>query len=113
MLKQAIERTVNPPGWYYHLIAIDLYLQGHYAEALQVAERSALSGLGVSQALIAIAQGALGNREGAQKALAQMATFGALARDPAAYFRLNGATEEIVDALMKGLNESKSLVGAR
>lgn len=113
MLKQAIERTVNPPGWYYHLIAIDLYLQGRHAEALQVAERSATSGLGVSQALIAVAQGALGNREGAQKALAQMATFTTLARDPAAYFRLNGATEEIVDALMKGLNESKSLVDAR
>ncbi|MBK3801142.1 hypothetical protein GAY33_18250 [Azospirillum brasilense] len=113
MLKQAIERTVNPPGWYYHLIAIDLYLQGRHAEALQVAERSATSGLGVSQALSAIAQGALGNREGAQKALAQMATFGALARDPAAYFRLNGATEEIVDALMKGLNESKSLAGTQ
>jgi len=113
MLKQAIERTVNPPGWYYHLIAIDLYLQGRHAEALQAAERSATSGLGVSQALIAIAQGALGNREGAQKALAQMATFDTLARDPAAYFRLNGATEDIVEVLMNGLNESKSLVDAR
>ncbi len=42
-----------------------------------------------------------------------MATFGTLARDPAAYLRLNGVTEEIVDALMKGLNESKSLADRR
>ena len=30
-LRRAIDRTVSPPGWYFHLIAVDDYLRGDYA----------------------------------------------------------------------------------
>jgi Flp pilus assembly protein TadD len=109
VLKQAIERTVNPPGWYFHLVAIDLYLKGDYQQMLQVAERSAPDGRGVSQALLAIAAGTLGDHDAAREALGKMAEYESLARDPAAYFRRQGATDEIVDALVVGLQQARRI----
>ncbi|MEZ5864589.1 MAG: hypothetical protein R3D25_11195 [Geminicoccaceae bacterium] len=36
-LRRAIDRSVNPPGWYYQLIAIHDFMQGDYAAALAAA----------------------------------------------------------------------------
>jgi hypothetical protein len=103
ILKRAIARTVNPPGWYFSLIAIDLYLKRDYKRMLQFAERSAGEGRGVSQALIAIAAGKLGKRDAARQALKKMAEYKSFAGDRAA-LRRHGATDEIVNALMAGLS---------
>jgi len=106
-LHQAIERTINPPGWYYHLIAVNDYLNGRYADMLSAARHGTATGLRMSWAFAAIAQGALGNRSAAQEALAKMAALSPqLARDPAALFRRHQATDEIVDALMEGLRKA-------
>ena len=87
-LERAIARTVSPPGWYFHLIAIDLYLRGDHEAMLTAAERSAVDGSAISQSLIAIAQGALGNREAARHALDRMAEISPpLGRDPADVYR--------------------------
>jgi TolB-like protein/tetratricopeptide (TPR) repeat protein len=110
ILKHAIERTVNPPGWYFHLVAIDFYLKGDYEQMLQVAERSAVDDSGFSQALIAIAAGALGNHDTAQQALEKMAKFEAFANDPTAFFHRHGATDEITDVLVAGLQEVRRSV---
>ena len=40
-IERAIARTVNPPGWYYDLMTIHLYLEGRYREMLASAEHSA------------------------------------------------------------------------
>jgi len=109
ILERAIGRTVNPPGWYFHLVAIDLYLKGKYAEMLEVARRSAADGSGVSQALIAIADAELGIAEATREALAKMKDFKPLGRDPAGYFRRHGATDEIVNALMAGLRKAEKI----
>ena len=109
ILKRAIERTVNPPGWYFHLLAIDQYLKGEYREMLEIAEQSAVDGSGVSQALIAIAAGDLGDRALARESLGRMDGNGLIATDPAAYFRRHGATDEIVAALMNGLATARQL----
>jgi tetratricopeptide (TPR) repeat protein len=69
LLKRAIARTVNPPGWYFSFVAIDLFMKGGYERMLRVAKRSAAEGRGVSQALIAIASGELGNRDAARQAV--------------------------------------------
>ena len=106
-LKQAIERTVNPPGWYYHLIAVDHYMHGRYAEMLTAAMRGAAYGSGVSWSLVAIAHGALGNKEAAREALEKMAEVSPqLARDPAALYRRHQAVDSIVDALVAGLRQA-------
>lgn len=108
-LKRAIDRSLNPPGWYYHLIAIDLYLKGDYEEMLRVARRSVEGGRGVSQLLIAVAAGELGDHELARQALKKMSEYKSFASDPAGYIRRHGATEEIVAALMAGLRKARRI----
>ena len=107
LLQHAIDRTVNPPGWYYYLIAIHSYLEGAYADMLSEAEHSTGDGTGLGQSLIAIAQGALGNKDAARRALAKMAAISPLlARDPATVYRRHQATDEIVNALVAGLRKA-------
>jgi TolB-like protein/tetratricopeptide (TPR) repeat protein len=109
LIKRAIARTVNPPGWYYHLIAIDLYRKGKYEQMREVAERADPDNSGFSQLLIAIANGALGNRDAARAALKKLSENKPLASDPAAFMRRHGAIDEIVDALMAGLQKARKL----
>ena len=105
-IERAIARTINPPGWYYDLITIHLYLKGRYREMLAAAEHSAAGDYtGVS--FLAIAHGALGNHAAAQEALATMAEQApAFNRDPAAVCRRFQLLESIVDALMDGLRKA-------
>ncbi|MCP5458333.1 MAG: tetratricopeptide repeat protein [Gammaproteobacteria bacterium] len=106
-LERAIQRSVNPPGWYFHLIAIDLFLKGDYKQMLRTAERSAVDGSDFSQALLAIANGELGDVKATQAALEKMSASKPLARDFAAFLRLHGATDEIVNALTEGLQKAR------
>ena len=109
MLKRAIARTVNPPGWYFHLIAIDLCLKGKYVQMREVAERADPDNSGFSQFLIAIANGELGNRAPTRDALRKFSEYKPLASDPAAFMRRHGAIDEIVDALMVGLQKARKV----
>ena len=109
LLRHAIERTVNPPGWYYHFIAVDLYLKGDHEQMLRIAEQSSIDGSGFSQALIAIAAGALGMHDKAQEALAAMSRSELLARDPVAYLRRHGVSDEIADVLITGLRMAREI----
>ena len=105
-LERAIARTINPPGWYYDLITIHLYLEGRYREMLAAAEHSA-AGDPTGVSFLAIAHGALGNHAAAQEALARMAEQSpALARDPAAVYRRFQPLDSIVDALVDGLRKA-------
>jgi TolB-like protein len=106
-LQQAIQQSVNPPGWYYHLIAIDHYMNAAFPQMLEAAKRSAADGSSISWSLVAIAQGALGNEAAAREALSKMAEISpSFARNPAAGYRRHQATDEIVDALMVGLRKA-------
>ncbi len=112
MLKRAIERTMHPPGWYLHFIAIDLYLKGEYKQMLDVAETASLRDSGFSQLLIAMANAELGRRDATQTALKGMSQYKALADDPAGFLRRNGAADQVVDALMTGLRKAQALVAS-
>jgi TolB-like protein len=106
-LQRAIDRTVNPPGWYFNLISVYAYLHGDYPAALESAERSTADGSGMSWSFVAIAEGALGNKEAARQALAEMAARSpSLARDPAAGYRRHQPTESIIDSLVEGLRKA-------
>lgn len=106
-LERAIERTVNPPGWYFHLISIDHYLKGQYAEMLETAKRGAMDNSGIAWSLVAIANGALGNQAAAKEALGRMAAAApGFLSDPAAVYRVHRATDQIVDALVDGLRKA-------
>ncbi len=109
ILERAIERTVNPPGWYFYLIAVDHLMKGDYERMLEAAERSVGDSFPINQALIAIAAGELGQAETARTALEQMSTFAPLARDPIAHFRRHGATDAILDAVAQGLAKARAV----
>ncbi|MDL2410079.1 hypothetical protein PY650_31580 [Rhizobium calliandrae] len=106
-LQRAIDRTINPPGWYFNLITIHQYLQGDYPAALESAERGTSDGSAISWSFVAIAQGALGNRKAAQQALAEMAARSpSMARDPAAAYRQHQGIDTIVESLVAGLRKA-------
>lgn len=109
LLKRAIARTLNPPGWYYNLVAIDLYLKGDYREMLDVAKMSAPDASGFSLLLLAVANAELGNAKETRAALKELSQHEPVARDPAAYIRRHGGTERIVDAMMTGLQKAQRL----
>ena len=101
-LREAIDRALSPPGWYFQPIAIQAYLEGDYRGAIDAAERASGSGIGLS--LVAMSRAKLGDRAGAQAALDAMAEASPLlARDPATAYRLHQAEEAIVSALVRGL----------
>jgi hypothetical protein len=91
------------------VIAFDLYRKGKYEQMREVAERVDPDNSGVSQMLIAIANGALGNRDAARGALKKLSEHKPLASDPAAFLRRHGAIDEIVDALMAGLKKARKV----
>jgi TolB-like protein/tetratricopeptide (TPR) repeat protein len=109
LLKRAIARTENPPGWYSHLIAVDLYLRRQYQQMREVVERGDPDNSGFSDLLIAVANGELGNRDATRAALKKLSVFKSLASDPAAYMRRHGAVDEIVNAIMAGLQKAREV----
>jgi TolB-like protein len=103
-LNEAIARSANPPGWYFHLISVHDYLVGDYASALAAAERSAKVGSAIGLSLAAISHAKLGDMAAARDDLAAMAeAWPFLARDPAAAYRSFQADESIIDPLVEGL----------
>ncbi len=106
-LERAIDRSVSPPGWYFHLIAIHAFMQDDYAAALAAAERSGRHGSEVGLSLMAMSQAALGDRQAAERSLRMLeAEAPGFFADPEAVYRRHQATDEIVDALMAGLRRA-------
>ena len=105
LMQEAIDRSADPPGWYFHLLAIDQLLKGDYTAMRPLAERAALSGGRMSQALLAIAASATEDREATVAALSRIPS----TWDAEAFCRRYGATEEIVDALLEGLDTERRL----
>ena len=106
-IERAVARSANPPGWYFHLLAVRDYLKGDYQHMLEAAERSAADGSGISWSFIAIARAALGQPDEARAALDRWASIDPEAYgDPAAEYRMHGGTEDTVNALLAGLRRA-------
>jgi TolB-like protein len=104
LVEKAIARTVRPPGWYFHSIAVDRYLKGDYAGAIEAAGRSAANGSGVGLVVVAAAQASLGNQPEAREALKELQRSDRdMMNDPAAVFRTHQVVESTVQALVEGL----------
>lgn len=110
LLQRAIERTLNPPGWYYHFIGVDLYLKGDYEQSRKIAERAAMTDSGFSQLLLAISSAELGDRKATQSALDRLARYEPLIRDPDAFLRRQGIADQTVNALVAGLGKARAFV---
>ena len=106
LFRTAIARSIDPPGWYYDMRTIHLYLEGRYREMLASAEHSA-AGDSQGIAFLVIAYGAVGDEVAAREALATMAKQAPVfARDPATAWRRFLPLESIVEALMDGLRKA-------
>lgn len=105
LLREAIDRSVNPPAWYFHLIATDYMMKGDYVAMRREAERAALSGRPIAETLLAVAAGGQGDRETARAALSRVPP----GWDAAHYARRHGGTEEIITTLMKGLERARRI----
>ncbi|WP_156953383.1 tetratricopeptide repeat protein [Afifella pfennigii] len=106
LLQQAIERSLDPPGWYFHLLAMHRYFQGDYEAMLTTAQRSARDGSQYSQALIALAALRLARPDQAASAAAKVPSDSVLRQNPGAFFARHGTTEAIAQEMVAGLREA-------
>ncbi|MEJ5018796.1 hypothetical protein WH297_03455 [Ochrobactrum vermis] len=107
MLQSAIAKSASPPGWYYHLVVIDCYLKNQYEEMLRLALASSIDGSAMSWSFVAIAEGKLGKKESAKRALERMAQISPeLARDPFGVYKKHQATDAIASVLVDGLRNA-------
>lgn len=103
-LEEAIARSTNPPGWYFHLISVHNYIEGDYVAAVTAGERSAKNGSAIGLLLTAISQAKLGNMDEASVELAEMAAaWPLLGRDPATALGNFQVDDEIVAKLVEGM----------
>lgn len=110
LMEQAIQRTVDPPGWYYHLPSLQHFMQGDPEQALKEAEIAASKGTGFAWFLIAINAAALGDVDKAATALEELSKHPAIGSDPKDFMRRHGATDSILEKTMAEYQEAQRLV---
>lgn len=110
-IRQAIDRSIDPPSRYYNLIAIQDFTDERYDDMLVSARAAARGDSSVGNALLAIASAASADGTPAEiaKALERMTSFRPeLARDPGGVFLRHGLTPEITTKLVKALDKVRA-----
>jgi TolB-like protein/tetratricopeptide (TPR) repeat protein len=103
-LQRAIERSANPPGWYFQPIALERLMAVDMDGMLVAAERASADGSSISDALLAIAYGGTGQSALARQALDRMAKkWPLLYTDPAAALGIHQLREDQITAVIAGL----------
>ncbi len=102
LIERAIERSVRPPGWFFHLLAINQLMQNNGLGMLAFAEKATVQRSLLSDAFVAMAYGLLGKTEAARHVLDQMKSSNPN-YDPIKVLRTHQATEEILDAAANAL----------
>ncbi len=105
LVERAIARSVNPPAWYYHPLAIHYLMKGDGAAMLEVAEHGTADGSARGQALLAMAQILSGNEEAGSEALVRMNEI-TPGYDPLERFAGFQATAEILEAMASALHRA-------
>lgn len=113
LMEEAIRRTVDPPGWYYHVLSLQHFMQGNPELALEEAELAASKGTSFAWFLVAINAAALGDADKAALALEAFADHPSVAADPEDFMRRHGTTDKILNSAMAGFREAERLVSAR
>jgi TolB-like protein len=103
MLEEAVRRTVNPPGPYFHLLAIDRLMKGDGEGMLTFARQAAADGSALSYSMVAMAYGLLDEPAYAEAAIERM-NEGVPGYDPIARLRAHQATEDIIEAATAALS---------
>lgn len=105
-IRQAIARSIDPPGRYYNLLAVSALMAGRYDEMLAPAAISASANSVVGLALTAIAndRAADGSPEIVIEAIKKLRTTGTpMAKTPRDYLQSHGVNQEIADTIVSGM----------
>ena len=105
LLERAVSRSVKPPGWYFHLLAIDRLMKKDGDGMLAMAEIASASGSARGRSLVAMANGLLNRPDAAEQALRQMVE-AQPNYDPIESWRGHQATDEILDAIAVAMRRS-------
>lgn len=105
LIERAIDRTIKPLGQYYHLLAIDRLMKKDGEGMLVLAQQASVDGSALSQSLIAMAYGLLGNRDAGIHAYERMNEI-TPGYDPVDRFRAHQATNEIAGSMNAALRKA-------
>ncbi|MGI1661744.1 tetratricopeptide repeat protein [Palleronia sp. KMU-117] len=105
-LEQAIDRSVDPPGWYFHMMIIDRYLAQDYEKMLALAQRATKDGSEFSSAMLGLAYLRLGDEEAARGAVERVPAASSLRSDPDAFFARHGARDALKQEMASALQEA-------
>ncbi|WP_211907427.1 tetratricopeptide repeat protein [Pikeienuella piscinae] len=105
LIERAVALSLNPPGWYFHLLAIDRLMKGDGEAMRSIATSAVRDGSAFSQSLLAMACGLLEDRECAKRALAAMNEISP-GLDPVGYAGSHQAADEILAAMTDALESA-------
>lgn len=104
LVRQAIDRSIVAPHWYYIFPTLDAYREGDYRAALAEAEQMADARFVWIPVILAAIHGQLGNPDQAQSALDRAnALDPSVLRNPRDAMRLRNIPEDLIDHLIDGL----------
>jgi adenylate cyclase len=104
LIRQAIDRSIEPPWAYPVFIALDCYRRGDYAAALREMEPIADAGIVSVPFILAAIQGQLGNEDDARRALDRaVALAPGFVKNPREALGRSNVPEEFIDQLLEGL----------
>jgi tetratricopeptide (TPR) repeat protein len=104
-LEQAIERSIDPPDWYFHLMLVDRYLAQDYETMRELAQRATKDGSEFSFAMLGLASLRLDDPDAARRAIAMVPEESFLRANPEAFLARHGATEAIKAEMTSALRE--------
>jgi tetratricopeptide (TPR) repeat protein len=104
-LEQAIERSIDPPDWYFHLMLVDRYLAQDYETMRELAQRATKDGSEFSFAMLGLASLRLDDPDAARRAIAMVPEESFLRANPEAFLARHGATEAIKAEMTRALRE--------
>ncbi|MCW3783408.1 tetratricopeptide repeat protein [Defluviimonas salinarum] len=109
IMHRAIDRSIAPPPFYFHLLAADHLMKKEWPAMLSAAERASRDGWSFGQAMLAIAYTKLSNGQAALEAFERMAELDPpLAEDPRAWLEGHNMPQVLVEAVLAGLSDARA-----
>ncbi|QJF51110.1 tetratricopeptide repeat protein [Roseobacter ponti] len=104
LMQQAIDMSVAPPPFYFHVLAADHLIKQEWEDMLSAAQRASLDGWSFGQAMLAIANNELSNGRAAAAALTRLAELDPLlSESPRAWLESHQASPALLEAVVAGL----------
>ena len=101
LMRQAIELSVSPPPFYFHVLAADHLIKQEWDDMLSAAQRASLDGWSFGQAMLAIAHNELSHGRAAAAALGKLAELDpVLSETPRVWLDSHQASPALLEAIV-------------